>query len=87
LSSGVARIFDSFPYAAIGLRCRLANNVCVMGGLAPDGDDSAAAGYVIVRGSGIPRLTVQGFQTRVDWPVLVARLKEATSGASSPVVK
>lgn len=87
LSSGVARLFDSFPYAAIGLSCRLENNVCTMGGLAADGDDSAGAGYVIVRGSGIPHLTVQGFQKRVDWPVLVARLEEATSGAASPVVK
>ena len=52
-----------------------------MGGL-----DSRDGGYTIVRGAGLPRLTVVGHQRRVDWPVLVARLKAATQG-TPPVIK
>ncbi|HVF35521.1 MAG TPA: hypothetical protein VND91_09390 [Candidatus Saccharimonadia bacterium] len=78
---GMLRVFDSFPYAEIGLSCRLANNVCEMGGL-----DARDGGYTIVRGAGLPRLTVVGHQRRVDWPVLVARLEAATKG-TPPIVE
>ncbi|HET9483892.1 MAG TPA: hypothetical protein VFO79_08045, partial [Xanthomonadales bacterium] len=81
IQRGVMGIFDTFPYAAIGLTCRLRDNVCEMGGL-----DSENGGYTIVRGAGLPRLTVVGHQRRVDWPVLVARLKAATEG-DGPVVE
>jgi hypothetical protein len=81
IQQGVLRFFDTFGYAEIGLSCRLADNVCTMGGL-----DSANGGYTIVRGSGLPHLTVVGHQRRVDWPVLVARLKAAIGG-TAPVVR
>lgn len=81
IQRGVLRVFDSFPYAEIGLSCRLANHVCEMGGL-----DERDGGYTIVRGAGLPRLTVVGHQRRVDWPVLVARLEAATKGAR-PVIE
>jgi hypothetical protein len=75
VQQGLLKLFDSFPYAEIGLSCTLRNNVCAMDGLSSDGQ-----GYTILRGSGLPHLTIQGFKRRVDWPVLVARLKEATAG-------
>lgn len=81
IQTTVLKVFDTFSYDAIGLTCRLANNVCEMGGL-----DSENGGYTIVRGAGLPRLTVVGHQRRVDWPVLVARLEAATEGAG-PVVR
>jgi hypothetical protein len=81
LQSQVMRLFDTFGYARIGLSCRLVNNVCKMGGI-----DSSGAGYTIVEGSGLPRITVIGHQAQVDWPVLVARLKAATAG-QSPIVE
>lgn len=80
IQAQVMKLFETFPYDAIGLSCRLENNVCHMGGLEP-----AQAGYTIVRGSGLPRITVIGHQRRVDWPVLVSRLEAATSG-QTPVV-
>jgi len=80
LQAQVLKVFDTFPYARIGLSCRLADNVCEMAGL-----DSSRGGYTIVEGSGLPRITVVGHQRRVDWPVLVARLKAATAG-QSPIV-
>jgi hypothetical protein len=75
VQQGLLKLFDSFPYAEIGLSCTLRNNVCAMDGLNSDGQ-----GYTILRGSGLPHLTIQGYKRRVDWPVLVARLKEATAG-------
>ncbi|PKM02669.1 MAG: hypothetical protein CVV17_05375 [Gammaproteobacteria bacterium HGW-Gammaproteobacteria-7] len=68
-------MFSTFGYARLGLSCRLSNDVCVM-----DGVGSAGDGYIIVKGAGLPRVDVVGFQRRVDWPVLVARLKAATEG-------
>ena len=46
-----------------------------MGGL-----DDATTGYTVVEGAGLPRIKVVGFQRRVDWPVLVSRLKAVTDG-------
>lgn len=81
LQNQVLKLFETFGYARIGLKCRLAENVCHMDGL-----DSSGAGYTIVEGSGLPRITVIGHQRQVDWPVLVARLKAATEG-QTPIVQ
>lgn len=69
------RMFDSFGYKQIGINCRLADNVCHMSGMEPTG-----TGYTIVKGSGLPRLNVVAFQQRVDWPVLVKRLRAMAEG-------
>lgn len=80
LQNQVLKLFETFGYSRIGLKCRLANNICHM-----DGVDSSGDGYTIVEGSGLPRITVIGHQRQVDWPVLVARLKAATEG-QTPIV-
>lgn len=72
--------FDSFGYRRIGLSCRLANDVCEMGGI--EGEDG---GYTILQGSGLPQITIRGFQRRVDWPVLVGRLQAMLAGATPTV--
>lgn len=72
--------FDSFGYRRIGLSCRLANDVCQMGGV--EGEDG---GYTILQGSGLPQITIRGFQRRVDWPVLVERLQAMLAGATPTV--
>lgn len=64
------RFFDQFGYERLGLRCRLRNGVCTMGGI-----EDAPQGYVIVKGGGIPALTVMGYNRVVDWNELVDRLK------------
>jgi hypothetical protein len=76
LQSTVLRMFSTFAYDEIGLSCRLRNHVCHM-----DGVDSVGEGYAIVKGSGLPRISVVGHQRQVDWPVLLARLQVAISGA------
>lgn len=75
IQQSVLRAFDEFSYRRIGLSCKLEQDVCLMGGL-----DSRNGGYTVVEGSGLPRITVNGFQRRVDWPVLLARLEAATAG-------
>jgi hypothetical protein len=85
LQSSALRVFDSFGYSEIGLGCRLRNNVCHMSGIPRDASDrgqagSSTAGYTVVEGSGLPRITVNGFARQVDWPVLVARLKAISEG-------
>ncbi|HEY2347120.1 MAG TPA: hypothetical protein VGH80_14810 [Xanthomonadaceae bacterium] len=80
LQSQALRLFQDFGYARLGLSCKLANDVCRMGGIEKDTGGSAGAGYTIVEGSGLPHISVIGFERQVDWPTLVARLKAATQG-------
>ncbi len=81
MGNPLMKLVDSFAYAEIGLNCRLIDNVCEMGGL-----DSNGAGYTILRGAGLPRLSVVGHQRRVDWPVLLSRLQAVSSG-QAPVIE
>jgi len=81
LNNALVGLVDSFGYAGLGIACRLKENVCTMDGL-----DSDGTGYTIVQGSGLPRLTVNGFQRRVDWPVMVRRIKAAASG-TGPIIE
>ena len=69
------RTFDDFGYDRIGIGCVLKDNVCAMTGLKKRG-----AGFVVVEGRGLPRIEVVGFRREVDWPTLLARLRDATEG-------
>lgn len=78
LSRSFLRFLEDFPYQAIGIRCRLENEVCHMGGVA-----DAPNGYYLVKGTFLPpRLDVVGYASEVDWPSLVGRLKAATKGGA-----
>lgn len=80
-------LFDDFGYGRLGIRCQLNNEVCLMGGLGdlhtPRSDSS---GFTIVEGSGLPRLTVVGYNRLVDWPTLVERMKAVSQGDVKPVI-
>ncbi len=89
LQTMALKVFDTFGYRQLGLRCRLVDEVCAMAGIAAppaDAGGSSAAGYTIVEGSGIPRIMIVGHRRRVDWPTLVRRLAEATRG-QAPVIE
>lgn len=81
LQAQMLKTFSSFGYSRIGLSCVLANNVCTMAGV----EAANNGGYIIVDGSGLPRVNVIGHQRKVDWPVLLGRLKAATEG-QMPVI-
>ncbi|MGQ4659735.1 hypothetical protein [Lysobacter sp. F6437] len=82
LQSQLIGFFDDFGYSRIGIACRLSDEVCTMDGLG-----SAGEGFIIVEGSGLPRLTVVGYNRRVDWPTLVERLAAVGKGDVKPVVE
>ena len=69
------RFFETFGYSALGLSCRLENGVCQMGGI-----ENVPQGYVIVKGGGIPAITVLGYNRNVGWRELIERLKRITEG-------
>jgi hypothetical protein len=75
LSRSFLRFFEEFSYDRVGIRCRLSHGVCAMGGVQPVGN-----GYYIVKGGGLPRIDVIGYADRVDWRVLMQRLKTITAG-------
>lgn len=81
LSRSFLRFFEDFSYDRLGLSCVLKNGVCEMGGVEP-----APNGYYIVKGGGLPRIDVIGYQRRVNWPVLIKRLEAITSGGG-PVIR
>jgi len=82
LSRSFLQFLEDFPYDRLGIRCRLANGVCDMGGVEP-----AERGYYLVKGRFLPpRLDVVGYADRVNWDSLVAQII-AVTGDTSPVVE
>lgn len=92
LQAMALKLFDTYGYRRLGIRCRLHDEVCMMGGIEPvpaavaGAGGSSDAGYTIVEGSGLPRIMIVGHRRRVDWPTLVRRLLDATRG-QGPVVR
>src|SRR5690606_1268621 len=82
LQAQLIGFFDDFGYSRIGIGCTLVDEVCTMDGLGSVGE-----GFIIVQGSGLPRLTVVGYNRRVDWPTLVERLAAVGTGDVKPVVE
>jgi len=74
LSRSFLRFFEDFPYDRLGIRCRLENGICDMGGVAP-----ATNGYYLVKGRFVPpRLDVIGYADRVNWDTLIAQIMAVT---------
>lgn len=83
------RFFEEFTYSEIGWQCSLRNNVCRMGGIesaSSASEDLESEGYVIVKGGGIPAITVIGYNRNVGWQELINRLKRITQG-NEPVIQ
>lgn len=82
------RFFEEFTYSEIGWQCALRNNVCRMDGIEPASviEESDSQGYVIVKGAGIPAITVVGYNHNVGWQELINRLKRITQG-NDPVIQ
>ncbi len=69
VSRSFLKLFDTFGYDKIGLGCYLHEGVCQLSGVT-----ATDTGYTIVLGGGVPRIDVIGYNTRVDWAVLMNRL-------------
>lgn len=82
IQRSLLRFFENFNYEKIGWRCQLSHDVCQMSGV-----EYTAQSYVIVKGSGIPAITVMGYNHNVGWSDFLARLKRVTEGNASPVIK
>lgn len=78
----VLRFFEQFNYTKMGLSCKLRDDICEMNGIG-----STDGGYVIVKGSGIPAITVLGYNRTVSWSELVDRIKRVIEGNTKAVVK
>jgi len=71
LSRSFLGLFKTFGYARLGVSCRLENGVCEM-----EGVEAAAQGSYLVKGSGLPRIDIVGYNRRVDWALLIGKLAE-----------
>ena len=69
ISKGFLRFFDTFGYDRLGFGCYLHQGVCQLMGV-----QAAEQGYYIIKGGGIPRINVIGYNPQVDWNVLMKRL-------------
>jgi len=69
ISKGFLRFFDTFGYDQLGFGCYLNQGVCQLMGV-----QAAEQGYYIIKGGGIPRIDVIGYNPQVDWNILMQRL-------------
>lgn len=74
LSRSFLSFFETFGYAKLGLGCYLHEGVCQLMGV-----EATSSGYAIITGGGLPRIDVIGYNPRVDWAVLMERLKRITT--------
>ncbi|NJO15401.1 MAG: hypothetical protein HC877_06535 [Thioploca sp.] len=70
ISKSILRIFENFSYQRLGWGCHLIKGVCQMRGV-----EALTNGYYLVKGGGLPRIDVIGYNNQVDWQVLVTRLQ------------
>ncbi len=82
IQRSVLRFFEQFNYEKLGLSCQLRNDICKMSGV-----ESTPQGYIIVKGSGIPAITVMGYNQTVGWGDLLARIQRVIDGNTKAVIK
>ncbi len=81
LSQGALSFFENFSYQTIGWGCKLKNTICEMSGA-----EKTGKGYYIVKGGGLPRIDVIGYNEKVNWRDLFNRLKNI-SHIQAPVIR
>ena len=75
VSRSFLRVFEEFGYSKLGISCQLQNGRCLMGGI-----EDTPKGYYLVKGGGIPRIDIMGFNRETDWDLLIEKLKQITEG-------
>lgn len=74
VSKTFLQLFETFSYEKLGIGCYLADGVCQVMGV-----EAAEQGYYIVKGGGLPRIDVMGYNPRIDWNVLLERLQRISA--------
>ncbi|MBU1235884.1 MAG: YdbH domain-containing protein [Gammaproteobacteria bacterium] len=82
VSLSPANLFNTFEYEKIGFGCSLRGGVCHF-----DGIESAGDGYVVVKGRGLPTVQVIGYNRRIDWDLLVSRVRAVIAGKTKAVIE
>lgn len=82
VSRGVLSWFDNFGYSSLGIGCYLYQGVCQMMGVA-----AAKTGYYLIKGGGLPRIDIIAYNSRVDWDILVQRLRRITTPNNEIIIK
>jgi hypothetical protein len=72
----------SFGYSRIGFGCTLKDGVCLL-----DGVEREGRGVVLMRGSGMPSVSIIGYNRHIDWEALVARIREVIAGRPGVVIE
>lgn len=80
LSRSFLRFFENFGYDKLGFGCYLHNGVCQVMGVEP-----AENGYYLVKGGGLPRIDVIGYNPRLDWDILIKRLRRVLNPAAAVI--
>ncbi|MDO8933269.1 MAG: hypothetical protein Q7U97_12810 [Rhodocyclaceae bacterium] len=76
------RAIGGFGYAHIGIGGKLRDGVFLLAGVGRDGD-----GVVLMEGRGIPSVRIIGYNPRVDWEALVARIREVIAGKPGVLIE
>ncbi|MDP2810427.1 MAG: hypothetical protein Q8O34_09795 [Rhodocyclaceae bacterium] len=71
------RSIGGFDYARIGVGCTLKDGVCRLDGIPGLGDDRHV---VLMEGSGIPSINILGYNRRIDWEAMLARIRAVIAG-------
>lgn len=82
IQRSVLRFFEEFGYDKLGITCKLRGNICEMGGV-----EEGPSGYILVKGGGVPQITVTGYNRRVGWNELINRVKGAIESNEKPIIK
>lgn len=76
------RLLNVFRYDKLGVKADLNGDVLTLDGVAP----AENGGFYLVKGRGIPRLDVIGYEHRTSWSDLLARVKSAIA-SDGPVME
>jgi len=76
--------FENFHYDKLGLGCQLQNGRCKMRGVEEDKSRNA---YYIVKGGGIPRIDIMGYENNVDWNTLIERLRSIQQSNQEAIIE
>lgn len=76
------RAGSTLGYARIGASASLRDGILTLDGLAREGE-----GFVLMEGSGIPAVSIIGYNRRTDWEALVARIREVIAGKPGVLIE